>query len=695
MVGPMKKRIFLADLTHTGRGTHAPTFPLGMSYVASYAKKNLDEDFEIRIFRFPNDLTKAIVEESPQFLCFSNYSWNFELSYKISALAKQRDPRIIVVFGGPNFPVLPAERAEFLKERSMIDFYFQNEGEIGFTELVKKLQKFNFDVAAFKEAKEVVTNGVYLMGSDLMEGPFQRIQDPNVIPSPYLTGLLDPFFDLPLSPMIESTRGCPFSCAFCADGLISKSMIHRFNPERTKEELHYIAERVKNVDELIITDLNFGMYKEDVLFAENIAEIQRRYNWPVIIGASPGKNNKAQVIQVINILRGSLMVGAAIQSSDPEVLKNIKRSNISLEAYRSFMEYSNGLSKDSNTFTDIILALPGDTKQKHFQSLRYGIENGANAMKMFQAILLSGTEMATKDMRQKYQYLSKFRIIPGGTGTYQFGDQLFSVAEVEEIIVGSKDMLFEDYVSCRVMNLVVETYFNNALFNEVFTSLQAMGASPFDCLLYIHAHPELYTPTMRNILAKFVEATSKDLYDSYEEAIECTSRPEMVQKYITGELGVNELLVYRAELYKEMEDIALVLKLAVKGFLTQQQLLDGHVKLFFDELIEYTVCRKKTFYNSEEVLERPFAFDFKLLEQSRFMVDPRTVMPAPSSVHIRFYHDPQQQSHIKHALGLYTNTPSGLGRLIQKSNMKKMYRNVDYNVDYNVNYSGREIPVLV
>src|SRR3989338_2147979 len=101
-IGSMKPKIFLSDLTHTGRGIHAPTFPLGMSYVASYAKKNLSEDFEIKIFRFPHDLTTAIIDESPQLLCFSNYSWNFELSYKISSLAKQRDRNLIVVFGGPN-----------------------------------------------------------------------------------------------------------------------------------------------------------------------------------------------------------------------------------------------------------------------------------------------------------------------------------------------------------------------------------------------------------------------------------------------------------------------------------------------------------------------------------------------------------------------------------------------------------------
>ena len=41
----MSKKVYIADLTHTGNGTMALTFPLGASYVASYAKKILGKKF--------------------------------------------------------------------------------------------------------------------------------------------------------------------------------------------------------------------------------------------------------------------------------------------------------------------------------------------------------------------------------------------------------------------------------------------------------------------------------------------------------------------------------------------------------------------------------------------------------------------------------------------------------------------------
>ena len=79
-----------------------------------------------------------------------------------------------------------------------------------------------------------------------MSGPIDRIKNVNVIPSPYLNGTMDEFFNEPLIPLFETTRGCPFACSFCADGQASKNKIHRYDPERTKEELIYIAKRIKN-----------------------------------------------------------------------------------------------------------------------------------------------------------------------------------------------------------------------------------------------------------------------------------------------------------------------------------------------------------------------------------------------------------------------------------------------------------------
>ena len=71
----------------------------------------------------------------------------------MASLAKARDPRLITVFGGPNFPLLIEEKLAFLLGRPNLDFYVELEGELGFKDLVDALADKGFDGARLKEAR--------------------------------------------------------------------------------------------------------------------------------------------------------------------------------------------------------------------------------------------------------------------------------------------------------------------------------------------------------------------------------------------------------------------------------------------------------------------------------------------------------------------------------------------------------------
>ena len=64
------------------------------------------------------------------------------------------------------------------------------------------------------------------------------------LPSPYLMGLLDEFFDDKLHPLVQTSRGCPYSCTFCHDGIDYMNKTRKkFSVDRIREELIYIADR--------------------------------------------------------------------------------------------------------------------------------------------------------------------------------------------------------------------------------------------------------------------------------------------------------------------------------------------------------------------------------------------------------------------------------------------------------------------
>lgn len=672
-----KKKVYLADLTHTGNGIAALTFPLGTAYVASYAQMMLGDDFEFKLFKFPEQLAKTMIDDPPYLLACSNYSWNLELTHKLHAWAKRRNPKLVSVLGGPNFPVEAQEKSEFLKTRSEIDFYIENEGEVGFVELLIRLRYYDLDASKLKNHGDTITNCSYLAGESLISGDVRRISDINIIPSPYLNGIMDEFFEYPLTPMLETTRGCPFRCSFCADGLESKNKVERYDDGRFKDELDYIRQHVRNIDEIVITDLNFGMYPKDVETAQIIATMQTKYRWPSLIRGSAGKNEPERIIKTASILKGSWAIGSAIQSSDKEVLANIRRSNISSAAYKEFLHYANSVDKDSLTYTEIILALPGDSKEKHFASLRYGIENKVNTVRMYQAIVLTGTEMATQKTRDRFELLTKFRIIPGGVGTYQFGEDRISVAEMEEIIVGSKDLSFEDYVSCRVMNLFIEGYLNNALCYELFAALRAMDVSTFDLLAYLHQHQELYSQTLNDILARFIEATRNDLFNSREEAEESVLSSDHFAEYLSGKLGSNELLDHKALIYLNLEDSLGVLLRAAKSYLHELGLLGDTVREYLEQTCQFILCRKMDILKLGPGMERRFNFDFEDIAAQEFDVDPRTVQMMDQPIHLKFYNDELQIEQIRNAVNLYRNHPGGISRVLQRFNLKSVSRHFE------------------
>jgi len=670
----LKHKIYFADLTHTAQGISAATFPLGVSFVVSYAMKELGSEFDFKLFKFPESLDEALRKDPPAILCFSNYSWNIELAYTMATVAKDNIPGLIVVFGGPNFPLVADEQREYLAKRPIMDFYVQLEGEIGFVDMVRKLSGFDFDAARLKAAGVEILNTCYIGDGHLVSGPVERIRDINAIPSPYLTGILDSFFELPLVPMVETTRGCPFACTFCSDGIGIKSRISRFTDGRVHDELDYIADRIKTSDEIIITDLNFGMYAQDLETCRHIARLQAARGWPVLVKGSAGKNQQERIIEAASILKGSWVIGAAIQSSDAEVLKSIKRSNISSEAFQSFIKYGNSL-ENSQTYSEIILGLPGDTREKHFESLNFGIKNTVNSMRMYQAMLLCGTEMASAAARKEFQLQTKFRTIPGCVGIYDFFGEQHPVAEIEEIIVGSRSMSFDDYLDCRVMDLIVETFYNNALFEEVFALLTRLGVPVFDCLLQIKNHPELYNQRINGILKDFIHQTSKDLYATLDEAKSVVLTHEVINKYVGGELGINELLVCKAYLFCELEEISRLMFHAARECLRHADRLSPAAEAYLDELERFNLLRKKDAITHTALsLTDKFSYDFKAIAEQDYSVDPDTMEALRSPVEYTFYHDEGQKKHLDQQIAIYSSTPIGLGRMIQRSNLKLIYR---------------------
>ena len=661
---------FIADLTHTKQGIQSRCFPLGAGLIAEYTRQELGDYLNIELFKYPEELEESCKEHKPKILALAYYAWNEELVNTFVRAYKALNKDAIIILGGPSFPYDDEERKELLAKHDLVDFFVFGEGEIGFVELLSDVISYDYEIERLKSQKKKRDNCSYLYQNEIYSGEYLRIKNIKQMPSPYTSGSFDKYFGQDLIPLYETTRGCPFSCTFCSDGVKFKSKVYRHSRESINENLEYIAANSTNTDSLILADLNFGMYADDIETCEKIAETKKKYNFPVFFSASAGKGKFDNILQSVKLLDGSWFVGASVQSTDKEVLKTIKRKNL---PYDKMIELANSTKeKGSVSYTEIILALPEDTKEKHFKSLQMGVDAGLNSIKMFQLMLLIGTQMSSKPSMDYYKMIGKYRVMPGAAGIYNLFGNDYKIAEFERIVVANNTMSYQDYLDCRLMNLMVEIFINNAMFTELYYVLEFYNISKFDTLEYILNHKELYTPKVVGVFDSFVKDTQKDLFDEYVEIVAFVQDGDILHRHVTGELGNNEITDHKALSYLEYEEFIILLYKGIIALLKEKEIYTTEIESMLFELKDFVHIKNSDFKNSEKVLEKVFHYDFS----SRKFED--IISSKNNGIEYTFYHTEEQQGIISALYKTYNgDTVAGLGRLIQKNNLNVLYRKFD------------------
>ena len=266
MKNPLK--IYLGDLTYNTVTLATEAFPLNIAYIGSYCEKLFGSKVEITLFKYIEKIEDAVTHNPPDILGLSNYCWSHNVSYEIFKLCKEKNPNAVNVWGGPNFPLDSPSQIKFMKKYSEVDVYVPTEGEIGFSNVVERI----LDSGADENSQSIIRKNPFdgCITRDEKEKlqftiPTLRMNQLDEIPSPYLNGMLDNFFDGKLTPMLQTNRGCPFHCTFCTDGRDEVNKINHFSIKRVQDEIDYISKKVpENTHSLHISDLNFGMYPRDL-----------------------------------------------------------------------------------------------------------------------------------------------------------------------------------------------------------------------------------------------------------------------------------------------------------------------------------------------------------------------------------------------------------------------------------------------
>ncbi|NTV62981.1 MAG: B12-binding domain-containing radical SAM protein [Oscillochloris sp.] len=201
-------------------GSPALNTPLAAGYLKAYAEaQGLAGRVQITILpRYIADhagdaaLVAAIADRAPDLLGLSLYTWNSERSLEVVRRVRRRLPGLAVLVGGPE---VQADNPWVLGHPA-VDMAVIGEGEQAFADLLAWLAAGGSGFPAHIPGLA----GRGLRHSALAElrfsPPRAPLPDLSALPSPYLTGQLEP----PAAglQLVEISRWCPYPCSFCLYG---------------------------------------------------------------------------------------------------------------------------------------------------------------------------------------------------------------------------------------------------------------------------------------------------------------------------------------------------------------------------------------------------------------------------------------------------------------------------------------------
>jgi len=381
----------------------------------------------------PNDIVARL--EDPKIAAFSTYVWNWEISVSVARLIKERYPKCLIIFGGPQVP--NADRlGDFFDKYPFIDIAVHGEGEITFSEIL--LEYVN-------DQKFQTVPGLSYRGFSTELRP--RTRDLNVFPSPYLTGVFDDLFALPYQyhAVWETNRGCPYACTFCDWGSLIAQKIFLFDEDRLIKEMKYFAK--KKISHVYMGDANFGILERDVEIARRIALINKNSDgFPKKVRVNYTKNSTERVFQIADILNKQKLdkgITLSVQSMDPETLLTIKRSNLKYETLSAFIKRYQ--KEGIDTYTEVIIGLPGET----YKSFRDGIESlleasAHDSLWIYRCSVLPNAPMNDLEYRTKHG----IKTVRTPIDLHHTEPGKDPVQEYEDIVMETATMPAKDYVRC-------------------------------------------------------------------------------------------------------------------------------------------------------------------------------------------------------------------------------------------------------
>lgn len=375
---------------------------------------------EYSINEHPDDIAGDVLALEPDVAGFSCYIWNIELVRRVARRVKLISPRTVVVFGGPEVSFDPAQE---LAANPAVDMVVYGEGEETFRELVLSLKDGRED---YNSVAGLAWRGV--------RGP--RVNPPReLLPLEKIKPPYQSPADIPEDKIVyyETSRGCPFRCAYCLSSLTPGV---RYLPlERVRQEIAALV--AAGVEQVKLVDRTFNCHRQRAL------EIMK---YIVSLGGNTRFHFEAagdlfdqEMLDFLTqeVPAGLFELEIGVQSTNPAVLERVGRRT----DFVVFAEAVSRLRRAGNIHLhlDLIAGLPGEDVSSCYRSFDDVYRFRPHFLQPGFLKLLKGSSLRERAEEYGYKYVDEppYEVLASKWLPYWEMRQLKKVEEVVEKIYNS------------------------------------------------------------------------------------------------------------------------------------------------------------------------------------------------------------------------------------------------------------------
>ena len=428
---------------------------LGIYSLKTYGEKmlkewGLAEQAEISLAEYTinhqmEQILQDIYKRKPDVIGFSCYIWNISYVKVILADIKKVLPDVKIWAGGPE---VSYHGEAFLKEEPAVDLVMMGEGEITFAHFLKALLEG-------EDLKQVPGLMVRNADGTFTDTGFRQVMDMSQIPFPYA------FMDMKeLEHRIiyyESSRGCPFSCAYCLSSIDKKLRFRSL--DLVLPELEWFLQA--KVPQVKFVDRTFNCKKSHAMAI-----------WQYIRDHDNGVTNfhfeiaadllDKDELDLLSTMRpGLVQLEIGVQSTNEKTLETIRRKT-DIEEIRQITATINSWH-NIHQHLDLIAGLPWEDLESFKKSFNDVYEMEPEQLQLGFLKVLKGSYME--------------ELIPDC-------DLLYSAAPPYEVLC-TKWLSYGDVLELKDIEEMTEVHYNSRQFTCTLKELEKEFDTPYEMFSFM------------------------------------------------------------------------------------------------------------------------------------------------------------------------------------------------------------------